>query len=203
MVGVGGVGGFCTEALARCGVGNIDILDFDRVDITNINRQIIALSSTIGEKKVDVLAKRIKDINPFCNVNAFDTYYDETTSQKVFSKKYDYIVDAIDIVTSKIHLIMTAHEKGVPIISALGTGNKSDPLKFQITDISKTSVCPLAKVMRYELKQRGLYHTKVLFSTEPPFKVPQIGGKTVSSNSFTPSVAGLLLARQVVLDLIN
>lgn len=203
VVGIGGVGGFACEALARCGVGNIDILDFDKVDITNINRQIIALTSTIGLQKTEVMKSRISDINPFCNVTALNMYYSAETSPAVFQNHYDYIVDAIDIVTSKLHLIISARERNIPIISALGTGNKSDPSKFQITDISKTSVCPLAKVIRYELRQRGILHTKVLFSTEPPVKISQEGGKMVASNSFTPSIGGLLIGREVVMDLIK
>lgn len=203
IVGTGGVGSFACEAIARCGVGNIDLLDFDRVDITNINRQIIALTSTVGKKKAEVCAERVRDINPCCNVGVLDMFYDAGTSEEVFSKHYDYIVDAIDIVTSKLHLIETAHRKNIPIISALGTGNKSDPSRFKITDISKTTVCPLAKVVRCELRKRGINHTKVLFSDEIPVKIPQENGKMVASNSFTPSVAGLLIGREVVLDLIK
>lgn len=203
IVGTGGVGSFACEAIARCGVGNIDLLDFDRVDITNINRQIIALTSTVGRKKAEVCAERVRDINPCCNVGVLDMFYDAGTSEEVFSKHYDYIVDAIDIVTSKLHLIETAHRKNIPIISALGTGNKSDPSRFKITDISKTTVCPLAKVVRCELRKRGINHTKVLFSDEIPVKIPQENGKMVASNSFTPSVAGLLIGREVVLDLIK
>ncbi|MBE6987208.1 MAG: tRNA threonylcarbamoyladenosine dehydratase [Ruminococcaceae bacterium] len=203
VVGTGGVGGFAVEAIARCGVGNIDLLDFDTVDITNINRQIIALESTVGRKKVEVCAERVREINPYCNVGVFDMFYSAETAEEVFKNHYDYIVDAIDIVTSKLHLIQTAHEKNIPIISALGTGNKSDPMKFKITDISKTSVCPLAKVVRRELKARGIPHTKVLFSEEIPMKISQENGKMVASNSFTPSIAGLLIGREVVLDLIK
>ena len=203
IVGTGGVGGFAVEAIARCGVGNIDLLDFDTVDITNINRQIIALESTVGRKKVEVCAERVRQINPACNVGVFDMFYSAETADEVFKNHYDYIVDAIDIVTSKLHLIQTAHEKNIPIISALGTGNKSDPMKFKITDISKTSVCPLAKVVRRELKARGILHTKVLFSEEIPMKISQENGKMVASNSFTPSITGLLIGREVVLDLIK
>lgn len=205
IVGTGGVGSFVSEGLARCGIGALTLLDFDTVDITNINRQIIALTSTVGRKKAQVCAERVKDINPECNVKALDMFYNEETSESVFAEKYDYIVDAIDIVSSKLHLIESAHKRNIPIISALGTGNKTDPLRFKITDISKTSVCPLAKVVRYELRKRGINHTKVLYSDEIPVKVPQPenGKRVVASNSFTPSVAGLLIAREVVLDLIK
>lgn len=204
IVGVGGVGGFVCEALARCGVGSMTIVDHDTVDITNINRQIIALSSTVGMKKVDVMKKRIEDINPLCEVRAEAEFYTAEMSESIFDREYDYIVDAIDTVTAKLHLIKTAKEKNIPIISALGTGNKSDPLRFEITDISKTSVCPLAKVMRRELRKMGIEHTKVLFSREEPLKIQQEKGeRLVSSNSFTPSVAGLLIGREVVLDIIK
>ena len=204
IVGVGGVGGFVCEALARCGVGSMTIVDHDTVDITNINRQIIALSSTVGMKKVDVMKKRIEDINPLCVVRAAAEFYTAEMSESLFDRQYDYIVDAIDTVTAKLHLIKTAKEKNIPIISALGTGNKSDPLRFEITDISKTSVCPLAKVMRRELRKMGIEHTKVLFSREEPLKIQQEKGeRLVSSNSFTPSVAGLLIGREVVLDIIK
>ena len=204
IVGVGGVGGFVCEALARCGVGSMTIVDHDTVDITNINRQIIALSSTVGMKKVDVMKKRIEDINPLCEVRAAAEFYTAEMSESLFDRQYDYIVDAIDTVTAKLHLIKTAKEKNIPIISALGTGNKSDPLRFEITDISKTSVCPLAKVMRRELRKMGIEHTKVLFSREEPLKIQQEKGeRLVSSNSFTPSVAGLLIGREVVLDIIK
>ena len=203
IVGCGGVGGFACEALVRSGVGNIDVLDFDKVDISNINRQIIATTATIGLSKAQLLKERVHAINPACNCNALELYYNAETAEQIFSKPYDYVVDAIDIVTSKLHLIEEAHRRNIPILSALGTGNKSDPLQFKITDISKTSVCPLAKVIRYELRQRGLYHTKVLFSPEPPLKIQQTNGKMVASNSFTPSIAGLLIGREVILDLIK
>lgn len=203
IVGCGGVGGFACEALARSGVGAIDVLDFDKVDISNINRQIIALTDTVGLSKAQLLKERVRAINPACQCNALELYYNADTAPDIFATHYDYIVDAIDIVTSKLHLIEEAHRRQIPIVSALGTGNKSDPLQFRITDISKTSVCPLAKVIRYELRQRGIFHTKVLFSPEPPLKIPQTEGKMVASNSFTPSIAGLLIGRQVILDLIQ
>ena len=204
VVGVGGVGGFVCEALARCGVGRMTIVDHDTVDITNINRQIIALSSTVGMKRVDAMKKRIEDINSLCEVRAAAEFYTAEMSESLFDRQYDYIVDAIDTVTAKLNLIKTAKEKNIPIISALGTGNKSDPLRFEITDISKTSVCPLAKVMRRELRKMGIEHTKVLFSREEPLKIQQEKGeRLVSSNSFTPSVAGLLIGREVVLDIIK
>lgn len=203
IVGCGGVGGFACEALARSGIGAIDVLDFDKVDISNINRQIIALTDTVGLSKAQLLKKRVQAINPACQCNALELYYNAETAPEVFATHYDYIVDAIDIVTSKLHLIEEAHRRQIPIVSALGTGNKSDPLQFRITDISKTSVCPLAKVIRYELRQRGIAHTKVLFSPELPLKIPQTDGKLVASNSFTPSIAGLLIGREVILDLIQ
>lgn len=170
VFGVGGVGGYVIEALVRSGIQHIDIIDNDTVNLTNINRQIIALHSTIGKSKVEVMKNRILDINPSAEVNVYDCFYlPETKNQFDFSK-YDYVVDAIDTVSGKLQLIMQAKESGTKIISCMGAGNKLDPTKFQIADISKTTVCPLARVMRQECKKRGLKDVKVLFSTEKPVK---------------------------------
>lgn len=203
VVGIGGVGGYACEALARAGVGKLTLCDFDTVAQSNINRQIIALNSTIGQKKAYLMADRVQDINPECAVRVLDMFYSAENAEKVWDTNYTYIIDAIDTVTSKLHLIKTAAERSAPIISALGTGNKSDPSRFEIADISKTSVCPLARVVRYELRKMGIMHTKVLYSKETPIKVDCTGGKMVASNSFTPSIAGLLIAREAVLDIIK
>lgn len=212
VFGVGGVGGHVVEALARSGVGTLDLIDNDTVSLTNINRQIYALHSTIGQYKVDVAKTRILDINPSAVVNVYRTFYlPETAAQFDFSK-YDYVVDAIDTVSGKIQLVLQANEAGVPIISSMGAGNKIHPEFFEIADISKTSVCPLAKVMRQELRKRGVNHLKVVYSKEPAMKPAEDsdalppeeqGTKRLApgSNAFTPSVAGLLIAGEVVRDL--
>ena len=200
VFGVGGVGGFVVEALARAGVGTIDLIDSDCVDITNLNRQIIALHSTIGKQKVAVMRDRVLDINPNANVNIFPLLFlPENSSQFDFSK-YDYVVDAIDNVTAKIELVVKCQEAGTPIIASMGTGNKLDPTKFEISDIYKTSVCPLAKVMRYELKKRGVKKLKVLYSKENPIKTAD---RTPASISFVPSAAGLIIAGEVIKDIIK
>ena len=200
VFGVGGVGGFVVEALARAGVGTIDLIDSDCVDITNLNRQIIALHSTIGKQKVAVMRDRVLDINPNANVNIFPLLFlPENSSQFDFSK-YDYVVDAIDNITSKIELVMKCQEANTPIIASMGTGNKLDPTKFEISDIYKTSVCPLAKVMRYELKKRGVKKLKVLYSKENPIKTAD---RTPASISFVPSAAGLIIAGEVIKDIIK
>ncbi len=213
VFGVGGVGGHVVEALARSGVGSLDLIDNDTVSLTNINRQIYALHSTIGQYKVDVAKARILDINPSAVVNVYRTFYlPETAAQFDFSQ-YDYVVDAIDTVSGKIQLVLQANEAGVPIISSMGAGNKIHPELFEIADISKTSVCPLAKVMRQELRKCGINHLKVVYSKEPAMKpaedsdtLPQEeqGAKRFApgSNAFTPSVAGLLIAGEVIRDLI-
>lgn len=209
VFGVGGVGGYVIEALVRSGIQHIDIIDNDTVNLTNINRQIIALHSTIGKSKVEVMKNRILDINPSAEVNVYDCFYlPETKNQFDFSK-YDYVVDAIDTVSGKLQLIMQAKESGTKIISCMGAGNKLDPTKFQIADISKTTVCPLARVMRQECKKRGLKDVKVLFSTEKPVKqkitedCEQKGnGPAPGSCAFVPSVAGLIIAGEVIRDLI-
>ena len=172
VFGVGGVGGFTVEALARSGVGAIDLIDDDKVCVTNINRQIIALNSTVGMYKVDAAAERIRDINPDCKVTCHKMFYMPETADKLEFSQYDYVVDAIDTVTGKIEIIMQAKAAGVPVISSMGAGNKLDPTAFEVTDIYKTSVCPLARAMRYQLKRRGVKKLKVVYSKEQPI-VPQ------------------------------
>ena len=200
VFGVGGVGGYVVEALARSGVGAIDVIDKDRVCESNINRQILALSSTIGRLKTEVAAERIADINPECKVTQWPVFYTPETSGEFDFGKYDYVVDAVDTVTAKIELVLRAKEAGVPIISSMGTGNKTDPTKFRVADIYKTEMCPLAKVMRHELKKRGVARLKVVFSPEEPVRT---GSRTPGSNAFTPSVAGLIIAGEVVKELIS
>ena len=205
VFGVGGVGGYTTEALARCGVGKIDLVDADRVSQSNINRQIIALQSTVGKYKTEVMKSRILDINPTATVNVFNLFYlPETESEFDFSK-YDYVIDAVDTVSAKLSIIEKAKQAGVPVISAMGAGNKLDPTAFEVADVSKTSVCPLAKVMRRELKRRGIDHLKVVYSKEERkcFGVTdsESGKLSPASISFVPSVAGLIIASEVVKDL--
>lgn len=202
VFGVGGVGGFVVEALARAGVGKIDLIDSDCVDITNLNRQIIALHSTVGKLKVEVMRERILDINPKAQVTVFPILFLPENSSQFDFKKYDYVVDAIDNVTAKIELSVKCQECGTPLIASMGTGNKLDPTKFEIADIYKTSVCPLAKVMRYELKKRGIKKLKVLFSKEEPHK-NQLDPRTPMSISFVPSAAGLIIAGEVIKDIIK
>lgn len=207
IFGVGGVGSFAAEAIARAGVGNMTIVDFDNVDITNINRQLPALHSTVGKYKVEVMKERILDINPDINIKAIRDVYNKDTSDKILTESYDYVVDAIDMVTSKIHLIETCKSKGLEIISSMGMGNKLDPTKIVVTDIHKTSMCPLAKVMRKELKDRKIKKLKVVYSTEQPQKLRKkiMNGKKVTpgSTSFVPSVGGLTIASVVINDLLN
>lgn len=200
VFGVGGVGSFAAEALARCGIGRIALVDKDTVSKSNINRQIIALSSTVGKPKVSVMADRIKDINPNCTVTEFHSFY--TKNKEVDISGYDYVIDAIDTVTSKIVLIEEASRLSLPIISCMGTGNKLCPEKFQITDIYKTSVCPLAKVMRKELKARGIKKLTVLYSEEEPKRNSE-SGRIPASISFVPSVAGLMIAGEVVKSILK
>ncbi len=208
VFGVGGVGGFAVEALARAGVGNIDIIDNDTVSVTNINRQIIATQKTVGRKKVEVMKERILEINPEANVNAFDMFFLPETADNFNFKKYDYIIDAIDTVAGKIALVENAEKFGVKIISSMGAGNKINPEMFEITDIYKTSVCPLARVMRKELKARGIKRLKVVYSKEKAL-TPQKSDENTSkrqlpgSVSFAPSVAGLIIAGEVIKDLID
>ena len=202
VFGVGGVGGYVVEALARAGVGEIDLIDSDRVDITNLNRQIIALHSTVGKLKVEVMRDRILDINPTAKVNIFPILFLPENSSKFDFSKYDYVIDAIDNVTAKIELAVKCQQSGTPLISSMGTGNKLDPTKFEVTDIYKTSVCPLAKVMRYELKKRGIKKLKVLYSKEEPIK-NSVDPRTPMSISFVPSAAGFIIAGEVIKDIIK
>ena len=207
VFGVGGVGGFACEALARAGVGSIDIFDKDVVSLSNINRQIIALHSTVGKAKVDIMRERIKDINPDCEVNAYNVFYLPENADEYDLSKYDYIIDAVDTVSAKLEIITRSRRNGVPVISAMGAGNKTDPTMFRVADIYNTSVCPLARVMRRELKKRGIDGLKVVYSTEEPMKCSnqdKNGEKPVpGSLSFVPSVMGLIIAGEVVKDIIN
>ena len=207
VFGVGGVGGFAVEALVRGGIGELTVVDFDTVDITNINRQIIALQNTIGRDKVSVIKERAVSINPEIKVNAYKEKYNADTRDIFFKdKSYDYIIDAIDLVSSKLDLIETASKKNIPIISSMGTGNKINPTMLEVSDIYKTSVCPLAKVMRKELKARGIKKLKVAYSKELPMKPINEEGsreksKNVGSISFVPSVAGLIIGGEVIKDI--
>lgn len=214
IFGIGGVGGYVAEALARSGVGALDLIDNDEVSITNINRQIIALHSTVGRPKVDVMKERILDINPECNVRIFQCFYLPETKNLFDFTEYNYVVDAVDTVTAKIQLIVQAKEAGVPIISSMGAGNKLNPAGFEVADISQTSVCPLARVMRQECKKRGIKDVKVVYSKEKPVEskltaeekksAEQKGnGLAPGSCAFVPSVAGLIIASEVVKDLCN
>lgn len=209
VFGVGGVGGYVVEALARSGVGSIDIVDNDTVSLTNINRQIIAMHSTIGRMKVDVCSERIQDINPDCKVTKYSCFYLPETKDLFDFKKYDYVVDAIDTVTGKIQLVLQAQEAGTPIISSMGTGNKLEPQRLEISDIYKTSVCPLAKVMRHELRKRGVKHLKVLYSREVPRKPVEndtdgnSGRHAPGSTSFVPPAGGLIIAAEIIKDIIG
>ena len=196
VFGVGGVGSFCAEALARAGVGQLTLIDCDVVNVSNINRQLYALNSTVGQYKVDVAKERIADINPEAKVTVHKIFYDK--DNLIDLSGFHYVVDAIDTVTSKILLIENCKNNNIPIISSMGTGNKHDPTKFQVADIKKTSVCPLARVMRRELKVRGITSLKTVFSTE----LPVTNARTPASISFVPSVAGLIIAGEVIKDLI-
>ena len=208
IFGVGGVGSYCVEALARTGIGKITLVDNDVVSLTNINRQLVALHSTIGKLKVDVAKERIYDINPECEVKVFNCFYSAENDGGIVLSDYDYIVDAIDSVKSKVSLIEQAKELDVPIISSIGAGNKLDPTKFKVTDIYKTEMCPLAKVMRRELRLKGIKKLKVVFSTEqsveplePTEEKSPIKPFIPGSTAFVPSVAGLIIASEVVKDL--
>jgi tRNA A37 threonylcarbamoyladenosine dehydratase len=217
VFGVGGVGSHAAEAIARSGVGAIDLVDDDIVNLTNINRQLVALHSTIGRKKAEVMRDRILDINPKCTVKAIECFYTAQNADEIDIFAYDYVVDAIDTISSKLLLIERAKAAGVPIISCMGAGNKIDPTGFMVADIYKTSVCPLARVMRRELKARGIASLKVVYSKEEPIK-PDEGeeisrkntdGKSAikrqvpGSVSFVPPVAGFILASEVIKDLIG
>lgn len=204
VFGIGGVGSYVCEGLARAGVGSLTLVDNDTVGLSNLNRQLCALHSTLGQYKSDVMAARVRDINPECNVTSFPMLYNEETKDRFFTKHFDYIVDAIDLVSCKLSLIETARQRGIPIISAMGTGNKLDPTRFRITDISQTSGCHLARVMRRELRARGIEHHTVLFSEELPatplpLEAPPPGRRSIpASVSWVPSCAGLMLAGFVV-----
>ena len=200
VFGVGGVGGYVVEALARGGIGALDLIDNDVICLSNLNRQIIALHSTIGMAKVDAAAQRIADINPECIVRRHKCFYLPQNRAEFDFASYDYVVDAIDTVTAKIDLILAAKEAGVPVISAMGCGNKLDPTRFEVADLADTTMDPLARVMRRELKKRGVLHVKVVYSREPAIK-PREEGRTPGSVSFVPSAAGLVIAGEVIRDL--
>jgi len=222
VFGIGGVGGYTVEALARSGVGSLDLIDDDKICLTNINRQIIATRKTVGKYKVEVMKERVLEINPMAIVTTHQCFYSAETADQFDFSEYDYIVDAIDTVSAKLEMIMRAQEKGVPIISCMGAGNKLDPTRFEVADIYKTSVCPLARVMRKELKARGVKELKVVYSQEPAIKPledmalsckancicpPGAVSKCTmkrqipGSNAFVPAVAGLIIAGEVVKDL--
>jgi len=205
VFGIGGVGSFVIEALIRAGIQNITIVDYDEVDITNINRQIIALHSTIGRKKTEVMAERIRDINPEAKVMVHTGKLDAENLNAFHLEEFDYIVDAIDDVPAKLLLIQTSSELKIPIISSMGTGNKFDPSQFRIADIKKTHTCPLAKVIRKETGKMGIKNLKVLFSTEVPHQeeLSEEGSRSPSSISFAPASAGLLIASEVIRDLLQ
>ncbi len=198
VFGIGGVGSYVVEGLARAGVGSFILVDKDEVDITNINRQIIATTKTVGRPKVEVAKKRILEINPEAKVEIYQEFFMPET-KGILDESIDYIVDAVDTVTAKIELIVRANKLNIPIISSMGTGNKLDPTQFEVTDIYKTSVCPLAKVMRKELKIRGIKKLKVVYSKEEPIKQEERG--VPASISFVPSVAGLIIAGEVIKNL--
>lgn len=218
VFGVGGVGGYCVEALARAGVGTLHLYDDDTVSESNLNRQIAALHSTIGQPKADVMARRVLDINPSCRVRAVRLFYLPQNADQVDLSQYDYVVDCIDTVAAKLELVSRCIALQIKIISAMGSGNKLDPTAFQVTDISKTQGCPLARVMRKELRRRGIHHLKVVYSTEEPRspvcsiceQAPTDGGNrpvstarrdTPGSISFVPAAAGLVVASAVIRDL--
>ena len=201
LFGVGGVGGYVAEALGRAGIGALTLVDKDTVSVSNINRQIIATYDTVGRSKTEVMAERLHSVNPEIRVECRDCFFLPETADAFDFTAYDYVVDAVDTVTAKLELVKRAKEARVPIISCMGTGNKLDPSRFEITGISKTTVCPLAKVMRRELKKRGITKLKVLYSTEEPIK--HGAGAVPGSISFVPSVAGLIIAGEVIKDLLR
>ena len=224
IFGIGGVGGYVVEALVRCGISRFDLIDDDKVCLTNLNRQIIATAKTIGQYKVEVMRDRILEINPKADVVMHRCFFTKDTADQFDFSDYDYVVDAIDTVSGKIELVLRCQEKNVPIISCMGAGNKLDPTRFEIADIYKTSVCPLAKVMRKELSARGVKELKVVYSKEPAMKPMEIENSSCRSNnvnhpitdgkctdrkqipgsvSFVPSVAGLILAGEVIKDIVS
>ncbi|GFN36321.1 tRNA threonylcarbamoyladenosine dehydratase [Tepidimicrobium xylanilyticum] len=206
IFGIGGVGSFTAEALVRCGLGNIVIIDYDIIDITNINRQIHATSKTVGLPKVEVMKNRLLDINPELDVIAIKDIYNNDTKERLLSKDYDYVIDAIDMISAKISLIENCKRSNIPIVSSMGAGNKLDPTMLQVGDIYSTHTCPLAKVMRSELRKRNIKELKVVWSAEKPIKInleKEGTRKAVpGSVSFVPSVAGLILAAEVIKDLV-
>ena len=211
VFGIGGVGGYTVEALARCGVGALDLIDSDTVSVSNINRQILATHSTVGKLKVDVAKARVLDINPNCDVKTYPCFYLPDTADQFDFTQYDYIVDCIDTVTGKLQLVERAVAAGTPIICSMGTGNKLDPSAFQVADISKTTMCPLARIMRKELKKRGINHLKVVYSQEEALtpvgteeECALLGKRQIpGSTAFVPGTAGLILAGEVIKDLIK
>lgn len=220
VFGIGGVGGYAVEALARSGIGNLDLIDNDRVAVSNLNRQIIALHSTLGKAKVEIAASRVHDIDPDIHVRTYQTFYLPQTRDTFDFSSYDYVVDCIDTVSGKLDLVMQCRNAGTHIISAMGTGNKLDPTKLELADIYETSVCPLARVMRKELRRRGVTHLKVVYSKEEPLtplfspapeEAPTDGPESFGnkrravpgSSAFVPPVAGLIIASFVVRDLLN
>ena len=206
VFGIGGVGGYVVEALVRSGVGAIDLIDNDTVALTNLNRQIIATHKTLGQYKVGAAEERALDINPDVKITKYKTFYTPETADEIDFSKYDYVVDAIDTVVGKLEIIKRAKMSGIPVISSMGAGNKMNPELFEVADISKTSVCPLAKVIRQELKKQGIKGVKVVYSKEIPIKPQLSKEKSVKqipgSNAFVPSVAGLIIAGEVIKDLI-
>ena len=215
VFGIGGVGGYTVEALARSGIGALDLIDNDTVNLSNLNRQIIATRSTVGMYKVDAAAARIRDIDPDIQVTTYKTFYLPETASEFDFTRYDYIVDAIDTVTGKLDLITNAKAANVPIISSIGTGNKLDPTRFEVADLAKTSMCPLARIMRKECHKRGIDHVKVVYSKEDamtpvdengnPLPIPEGSSRRSlpGSTAFVPSVAGLIIAGEVIKDLIG
>ena len=208
VFGVGGVGGYVVEALARSGIGALDLIDNDTVSESNLNRQIIALHSTIGKYKTEVAAERVHDINPDCSVVCRNMFFLPENRNEIDFSQFDYVVDAIDTVSGKLALIECAQSFGVPVISSMGAGNKLDPTAFEVADIYDTLVCPLARVMRTECRKRGIKHLKVVYSKEPPMNVPEAAAneqnkkRAPGSVAFVPSVAGLIIAGEVVKELI-
>ena len=211
VFGVGGVGGYTVEALARCGIGQLDLIDSDTVSISNINRQILATHSTVGMLKVEAAKNRVLDINPECTVRTYPIFYLPETAEQFDFTQYDYIADCIDTVTGKLQLVERAVAVGTPIICSMGTGNKLDPAAFKVEDISKTSMCPLARIMRKELKKRGINHLKVVYSQEDALtpvgaeeEMKLLGKRQIpGSTAFVPGAAGLILAGEVIKDLIK
>lgn len=213
VFGLGGVGGYVVEALARSGVGMLTLVDHDTISLTNLNRQLLATRQTVGQQKAQAAADRVKSIDPEIQVDVRCGFFGPDTASEYDFKKYDYVVDAIDTVTGKLALVTTAQAAGTPIISCMGTGNKLDPTRFQIADITKTSVCPLARIMRKECAKRGIKHLKVLFSTEDPIpsdpsaltdeELPEGRRSLPGSVAFVPSVAGLIIAGEVIKDIIR